>query len=254
MGDKSTIEWTDATWNPVTGCTKVSPGCDNCYAERVSKRFGRDFSKVELYYDRLDQPLRWKRPRMIFVNSMSDMFHGDVGRHFLECCWDVMERCPQHTFQILTKRPRLAQDFLRRRRVLPNVWIGTSVEDQVAANLRIPVLAELPAAVRFLSVEPLIDQVDLQDFLHLEWMESMDDWGREMLASLGGLEPEIDWVIVGGESGPKARPIDPDWVRLLRNQCVAAGVPFFFKQWGGLKAKSGGRELDGKTWDEMPAR
>lgn len=238
MGDKSTIEWTDATWNPVTGCTKITAGCDNCYAERFAERWrgipGHPFEQgfdLTLKPDRLKQPLAWKRPRMIFVNSMSDLFHKDVPVSYVDQVFDVMEKADHHVFQVLTKRSPLMRDYLARRyahRAPPeHIWVGVSVEDGRSAA-RIEHLRQSPAAVRFLSAEPLIGPIGVMD--------------------LKG----IHWVIVGGESGPGARPIDPEWVREIRDQCLAQGVAFFFKQWGGTRPKTGGRELDGRQWSELP--
>lgn len=238
MSDGSAIEWTEATWNPVTGCSKVSPGCARCYAERIAERFRGTVTfpsgfDLTLRYDRLEVPLRWKRPRMIFVNSMSDLFHEDVPLSFIKSVFETMRRASWHHFQVLTKR----SDRLRELApVLPwpdNVWMGVSVENQ-RWTCRIDDLRSVPAAVRFLSVEPLLGPVTLQ---------------------LEG----IHWVIVGGESGPGARPMKLEWVTSIRDQCRAAGVPFFFKQWGAHDAngvfrgkKSSGRLLDGQTWDEFP--
>ncbi len=238
MGDTTAIEWTDATWNPVTGCTKISAGCDNCYAERFSERFrGTSGHPFEMGFDltlrpeRLDQPLRWRAPRMIFVNSMSDLFHKKVPEAFIARVCDTMERAPWHTFQVLTKRSSLMRDFLRRRypsgRGPRHMWFGVSAEDG-SRKSRIRHLQETPAGVRFLSVEPLIGP-----------MGELDLTG-------------IDWVIVGGESGPGARLMDPGWVREVRDQCLESGVAFFFKQWGGPRPKSGGRELDGREWSQFP--
>ena len=239
MADSSQIEWTDATWNPVTGCTKMSPGCDNCYAERFSERFrGTPGHPFETGFDltlrpaRLQQPLAWTRPRMIFVNSMSDLFHKKVPATFIGQVFDTMERAHWHQFQLLTKRSSLMRDFLKarhaRRAPPSHVWLGVSVEDRLRVS-RIRHLQQAPAGIRFLSVEPLLGPVGTLD--------------------LNG----IDWVIVGGESGPRARPMQPEWAREIRDQCVAAGVPFFFKQWGGLRPKQGGRELDGREWNEFPS-
>ena len=251
MSDATAIEWTDATWNPTTGCDRVSPGCDHCYALTLARRLraaGNPRYQVDgnprtsgpgfgltLHWDKLEDPLRWRRSRRVFVNSMSDLFHAEVPEAFTVAAFDAMRRAPQHRFQILTKRPGRMASILRRLQSdpLPNVWVGTSVEDQRWADIRLPKLLETPAAVRFLSCEPLLGPVDLSRWLR---------------AAPHG----IDWVIVGGESGLKARPMHPDWTRTLRDQCVAAGVPFFFKQWGGRTPKAGGRELDGRTWDEMP--
>jgi protein gp37 len=238
MSAATTIEWTDATWNPVTGCTKISAGCDRCYAERFSERFrGTPGHPFEMGFDltlrpeRRDQPLRWRAPRMIFVNSMSDLFHKEVPAEFLARVCETMERAHWHTFQVLTKRSSLMRDFLRRRyrhsHGPRHIWFGVSVEDG-SKKSRIRHLRETPAGVRFLSIEPLIGPVGNLD--------------------LKG----IDWVIVGGESGPGARPMNAAWVREVRDQCISAGVRFFFKQWGGLRPKSGGRELDGEVWSQFP--
>jgi len=238
MSDATTIEWTDATWNPVTGCTKISAGCDHCYAERFSERFrgtkGHPFESgfdLTLRPARIEQPLSWRRPRMIFVNSMSDLFHKEIPTKFIDRVFDTMERANWHTFQILTKRSSLMRDFLRQRygskRGPMHMWFGVSVEDG-SKKSRIRHLHHAPAGVRFLSVEPLI--------------------GPMGTLCLEG----IDWVIVGGESGPRARPMHADWVREVRDQCLASGVAFFFKQWGGLRPKSGGRRLDRKMWNQFP--
>jgi len=240
MADGSTIEWTDATWNPVTGCTKVSRGCDNCYAERFAERFrgvpGHPFATgfdLTLRSERLRQPLVWRRPRMIFVNSMSDLFHKEVPPWFVDKVFDTMEAATWHTFQVLTKRSSLMRDYLLRRygdRCGPaHIWCGVSVED-ARAKSRVNHLRDAPAGVRFLSIEPLIGPV-----------------GRVDLAG-------IDWVIVGGESGPGARPVQSAWVCEVRDQCVQQSVAFFFKQWGGLRPKSGGRLLDGREWNGFPPR
>ena len=235
MGDKSGIEWTDATWNPVTGCTAISAGCDHCYAEILALRLQkmgqqkyRNGFEVTLHPGALDQPLRWREPRRIFVNSMSDLFHAHVPKDFVGQIWDVMARCPQHTFQVLTKRPERMARWTVEHPAPSNIWLGTSVEDWRVVH-RIDRLRECRAHVRFLSLEPLIGPLPDLD---------LDD---------------IHWVIVGGESGHHHRPIDPDWVRDIRDQCQAAGVAFFFKQWGGIRPKSGGRLLDGQTWDGFPA-
>lgn len=239
MAERSAIEWTDATWNPVTGCTKISAGCDNCYAERFSERFrGTHGHPFETGFDltlrpaRLEQPLTWRQPKMIFVNSMSDLFHKEVPKSFIEKVFDTMERAHWHTFQVLTKRSSLMRNFLKQRytsRQGPaHIWCGVSIEDGTKTS-RLRHLQESPAGVRFLSIEPLIGPVGT--------------------LNLTG----IDWVIVGGESGPRARPMDPQWVRDIRDQCKAAHVPFFFKQWGGQRPKSGGRTLDGREWNEFPS-
>lgn len=238
MSEATTIEWTDATWNPVTGCTKISAGCDHCYAERFSERFrgtrGHPFETgfdLTLRPERLEQPLRWRQPRMIFVNSMSDLFHKEIPRAFVSKVFDTMEQAHWHTFQVLTKRSSLLRNFLRRRygnrRGPAHIWFGVSVEDGSKIS-RIRHLRDAPAGVRFLSIEPLIGP-----------MGTIDLTG-------------IDWVIVGGESGPGARPVNVDWVRSIRDQCKARGVAFFFKQWGGLRPKTGGRELDGREWNDFP--
>ena len=252
MPDRSEIEWTDATWNPVTGCTKVSPGCAHCYAETIVLRFKRGpaflpgLDSVRLHPERLDAPKSWRAARRIFVNSMSDLFHEDVPFDFVDLVFEVMEETSRHTYQILTKRVDRMQAWSEERGAdgwPANVWAGTSVENQVWARKRIPQLLEVPAAVRFLSCEPLLKAVDLRGWLH---ELSENDTTEES-------EVGIDWVIVGGESGPSARPMRPEWAAALRDQCVEAGVPFFFKQWGGRTPKSGGRELDGRTWDQMPS-
>lgn len=239
MADGSAIEWTDATWNPVTGCTKITAGCVNCYAARFSERFrgvrGHPFENgfdITLRPARLDQPLRWRRPRTIFVNSMSDLFHKEVPGSFVDQVFDTMEKADWHKYQILTKRSSLMRNYLQKRYAVrpppDHMWFGVSVEDR-AARSRIDHLRQAPAAVRFLSIEPLIGPV-------------------------GGIDlTGIHWVIVGGESGPGARPMLQEWVREVRDQCARQGVAFFFKQWGGYRPKSGGRSLDGREWSEMPA-
>lgn len=239
MADGSAIEWTDATWNPVTGCTKITSGCVNCYAARFSERFrgvpNHPFENgfdITLRPGRLDQPLRWRRPRTIFVNSMSDLFHKEVPRAFVDQVFDTMEKADWHKYQVLTKRSSLMRNYLQRRYAVSpppsHMWFGVSVEDRAACS-RIDHLRQAPAAVRFLSIEPLIGAVGTID--------------------LTG----IHWVIVGGESGPGARPMLEEWVREVRDQCASQGVAFFFKQWGGYRPKSGGRLLDGREWSEMPA-
>ncbi|OZE03870.1 hypothetical protein CH255_19665 [Rhodococcus sp. 05-2255-2A2] len=305
MGDRTGIEWTDATWNPVTGCTKVSPGCDRCYAETLAERFrgtpGHYFENgfdVEIRRAKLDQPLRWTKPRRVFVNSMSDLFHDEIPDSLIAEVFAVMALAPQHTFQVLTKRAGRMRSLLNRNDFctqvceaghciahrshlddsifdrgpwpLPNVWLGVSTEDQRWAEIRIPALAETPAAIRFISAEPLLGAIDL----------SRTVW------------PALDWVIVGGESGAGARPMHPKWARDIRDQCELAEVPFHFKQWGEWKPaepdavaardevyldaatgkgtyythryregvehlirvgkKTAARELDGRTWDEVP--
>ena len=236
MADGSSIEWTEATWNPVTGCTKVSAGCKNCYAERFSlrlqamgkSRYRKGFS-LALHEDALSVPLLWRSPRMIFVNSMSDLFQEDVPLGFIQQVFAVMVACPQHTFQILTKRPHIAAQFASSLEWPQNIWLGTSVEN-AAVLRRIEYLRTVPAAIRFLSVEPLLGPIP-------------------RLPLTG-----IHWLIVGGESGPGARPIRPEWVRQIRDRSLARGVPFFFKQWGGTNKKKSGRKLDGRYWNQMPER
>jgi protein gp37 len=288
MADKSKIEWTDASWNPVTGCSRVSDGCKFCYAASLAPRLAamgqagytnlpwtaqNAARNVFTHPDKLGIPLRWKKPRLIFVNSMSDLFHEQVPFEFITRIFGVMKDAKQHTFQVLTKRPERMKEFVLWLRhgldyqvdyPSPNVWLGVSVEDQRAADERIPLLLQTPAAVRFLSCEPLLGPVDLSNTFAMA-------------------KPfRVHWVICGGESGPNARPMRPDWARALRDQCLAASVPFFFKQWGnwipaGQKSnmsgtlpkstkyhdfgdsisahvgkKNAGRFLDGRTWDEYP--
>lgn len=236
MATRSKIEWTHTTWNPVSGCTKISAGCKNCYAERMAmrlkamgvERYRRGFD-VSIHHDLLDQPLVWRQPRLVFVNSMSDLFHEKVPNEFIGRIFETMERCPQHTFQILTKRSKRLLELAASLPWPKNVWMGVTVEDAVAVY-RICHLAEVPAAVRFLSCEPLLGPIEN--------------------IPLNG----IDWVIVGGESGPHARSMQPEWVRSLLNQCKQAKVPFFFKQWGGTRKKTTGRLLDGRVYDEMPCQ
>jgi protein gp37 len=234
VGDHSAIEWTDATWNPVTGCTKVSPGCKHCYAERLAERLQamgnpryRDGFKLTLHPDQLTLPLRWRDPRRIFVNSMSDLFHEDVPEEFIRRAFEIMAQADWHIFQVLTKRSRRLAELAPCLPWPSNVWQGVSVEN-ARYTTRVADLVRVPAAVRFLSVEPLLGPIpDLP---------------------LKG----IAWVIVGGESGPGHRPIRPEWVRAIRDQCADARVAFFFKQWGGRTPKSGGRTLDDREWSEMP--
>jgi protein gp37 len=234
MAQSSSIEWTEATWNPVTGCTKISPGCKHCYAERMAKRlramgqprYAAGF-QVTLQPDLLELPLRWRQGRLIFVNSMSDLFHHQVPLEYVQQVFAVMAEARQHRFQILTKRADRLAELAAELPWPGNVWMGVSVESDRYLE-RIDRLREVPAAVRFLSLEPLIGPLD---DLHLD---------------------RIGWVIVGGESGPRARPMKAEWVRSIRSQCQVQGVPFFFKQWGGVRKKHHGRELDGRTWDEMP--
>lgn len=331
MGDRTHIEWTDATWNPVRGCTKVSAGCDNCYAMTMAGRFsgpGQPYDgltrkvngrhqwngDIMLVPEKLDQPLRWTKPRRIFVNSMSDLFHPGVPDDFIDQVFAVMALARHHVFQVLTKRPERMREYLRQLSEqqlwklrlreasgqslrygptsrypdwpLPNVWLGTSVDDQATADERIPHLLDTPAAVRWISAEPLLGPVNLREV----WAR-MPSGGQSLTDSL---RDGLDWVVVGGESGPGARPMHPDWARSLRDQCAEAGAPFLFKQWGdwagsvltmhchaaeggasGLKhtvegvrhpfvvyadgqvsarvgKKVAGRELDGRTHDEYP--
>ena len=238
MGDKTKIEWTDATWNPVTGCTKISAGCANCYAERQAKRLQamgaanyRNGFAVTCHDNMLGRPAEWKRPRRIFVNSMSDLFHAKVPDEFRLKVFAAMAETPRHVFQVLTKRPAIARLFFKRNPTLEvgrHIWLGVSVEAADVAH-RIRELARIPNVNRFVSVEPLLGP--------LGW--------RMNLAGIG-------WVIVGGESGPNARPMRKRWVEGVRDQCTDQGVPFFFKQWGGKNKAATGRELDGKTYDELP--
>lgn len=229
MATVTSIEWTHRTWNPVTGCTKVSQGCKHCYAERLADRFwgDRPFTEVRIHPERLGQPKSIRRPSMIFVNSMSDLFHPDVDETFIRRVFDAMVECPRHTFQILTKRSERLAELGPRLPWLPHMWMGVSVESEDEVP-RIEHLRAVPAVVRFLSLEPLI--------------------GPLPALNLDG----IHWVIVGGESGPHARPMDGKWVRSVRRQCRSAGVPFFFKQWGGVFKKQAGRLLDGRVYDEFP--
>jgi protein gp37 len=245
VADGSSIEWTEATWNPTTGCDRISAGCDNCYALTLSKRLkamgapkyqndgdprtsGPGFG-LTVHPSALVLPYTWTTPRLVFVNSMSDLFHARVPLAFVRQVFDVMRETPQHTYQVLTKRSRRLSRIGNQLEWPPNVWMGVSVESADVLG-RVDELRRVPAAVRFLSCEPLLGPLDGID--------------------LDG----IGWVIAGGESGPRARPMDPEWVADLRDQCLEAGVPFFFKQWGGRTPKAGGRLLDGQTYDEMPER
>jgi len=274
------IEWTDATWSPVTGCTKVSTGCKHCYAERLWPRLaapgqpyeGRAFTDVQCHPDRLEQPLRWKRPRMVFVNSISDLFHEDVPDEFIDNVFMVMREVPEHTFQILTKRPKRMRDYMSVRKwpravtmeMKPprNVWLGVSAEDQETADERIPLLLQTPAAVRFVSLEPLLGPIQFNRYTLIERpclvCKIEDSLGEKRGTNshpincgwridndLGG--SGISWAIVGGESGPKARPMQTEWARSIRDECQAAGVPFFFKQ--GSQATW----ADFKNYDHFPA-
>jgi protein gp37 len=299
MGDNTGIEWTDATWNPIVGCSIVSPGCTNCYAMRWayarldrphnqfphyrgttqgSKAGGVWTGKLALAPDHIIQaPLKWKKPRRVFVNSMGDLFHEDCPDEWIDHVFIVMASTPQHTFQVLTKRAERMRRYiteLREKRSiipdafpwpLPNVWLGVSAEDQRRADERIPLLLDTPAAVRFISAEPLLGPIDVTHIdsgrpFHVNALVGYFDHtnGRDH-------QTRLDWVIAGGESGPNARPMHPDWARGLRDQCAAAGVPFFFKQWGELAPngsgrysmikvgkKAAGRLLDGREHNDMP--
>jgi protein gp37 len=237
MSSSSNIEWTDATWNPVTGCDQLSPGCDHCYAKTFAERFrdvpGHPFEQgfdLKLWPERLKLPLGWRRPRMIFVNSMSDLFHESIPDEFIQSVFETMMSADWHTFQVLTKRPRR---MARMADVLPwpkNVWAGTSIELDRYSWRANACLRRVPAAVRFVSAEPLLGPLPSLQLDHLQWL------------------------ITGGESGPRHRVCEADWVRDLRDRCVDAGVAFFHKQWGGRTPKAGGRDLDGRTWDELPVR
>jgi len=235
MGTRSSIEWTESTWNPLTGCTKISPGCKHCYAERMARRlqamgqpnYANGF-RLTLHEHMLEQPLGWKKPQMVFVNSMSDLFHQDVPPEFILKVFDAMRRASWHTFQVLTKRSGRLVELDPLLGWPPNVWVGVSVENQ-DYTFRIEHLRQTRACVKFLSLEPLLGPLPTLD-LH-----------------------GIDWVIVGGESGPGARPMAEEWVIAIRDQCLAAGVPFFFKQWGGVRKRQARRVLRGRTWDQLPA-
>lgn len=238
MAQNSQIEWTDATWNPVTGCTKIGPGCDNCYAERFAERWrgieGHPYEQgfdLRLWPSRLAQPAAWKKPRMIFVNSMSDLFHKAIDRDYIDSVFDAMESANWHVYQVLTKRSSLMRNYLRKRysgaRVPSHIWLGVSVED-AAHKGRINHLREINSEARFISFEPLLGPI-----------------GNVNLSG-------IAWAIVGGESGPHARTMAPEWATELRDQCAAKSVAFFFKQWGGPRPKSGGRLLEGEEWNGFP--
>ena len=240
MSESSKIEWTDATWNPTTGCTKISPGCAHCYIERTLPfrtkgiRFEHGHIPLTLYRDRLKAPVKWK-PSRIFVNSMSDLFHEDIPTEFIHDVYETMEQlAPQHIYQVLTKRAERMRDYLNWRyggHRIPSrhIWHGVSAENQRMLHERGDQLRQTRSAIRFISGEPLLGPLDLTFEL-----------------------PLLDWVIVGGESGPRVRPMDPDWVRSIRDQCVKQRIPFFFKQWGGPTSKSNGRMLDGREWSEFP--
>lgn len=244
MSDRSSIEWTETTWNPTTGCDRISAGCDNCYALALAKRLkamgsakyqtdgdprtsGPGFG-IAVHQDALRQPYRWRNPRIVFVNSMSDLFHAKVPLSFVRRVFEVIAETPQHTYQVLTKRATRLRKIAHQLDWPVNLWMGVSVEDS-SQLARVDELRHVPAAVRFLSCEPL-------------------------LGPLAGLDLDgIGWVITGGESGPDARPVNAKWVRDIRDACQRHAVPFFHKQWGGRTPKTGGRELDGRVWDEMPA-
>lgn len=228
---KTNIEWTDKTWNPTTGCNKVSPGCTHCYAEAITKRFSHQFPQgfaLTLYPERLQQPRHWRKPSRIFVNSMSDLFHEDIPLSFIEEVFQVVGDTPQHIYQILTKRPERLLKISSQLNWHDNIWLGVSVENQNYAH-RVDYLRKVPAKIRFLSCEPLLSSIKLD----------LND---------------IHWVIVGGESGHNHRPVEPDWVENIFQQCQAANVPFFFKQWGGRTPKANGRLFHGRIWNEMPKK
>jgi protein gp37 len=258
MSDKTKIEWADATWNPVTGCTPVSAGCGHCYAKRLADRFPQihgervidvgdvntrlPFNQIEFHPDRLEVPLHWKQPRRIFVCSMGDLFHDGVSLDWIEQIFEMIEKCPQHIFMILTKRPENADKL----KSLPsNVWLGVTAENQDQADRRIPILLQIPAAKRFVSVEPMLGPV----WLSQNWQDYLVGWETQAEIDKNG-DPEpyqsqtekLDWVICGPETGPDARHMNLDWARSLRDQCVTASVPFFYKR----------GELDGKLWHEFP--
>ncbi len=274
---KTTIEWADKVWNPVTGCTKVSEGCRNCYAETMAKRFWKErpFSEVRCHEERITEPFRWRSLCRIFVNSMGDLFHQDVPDDFILKVFTVALAAQSHVFMILTKRPQRMYKFIDQYPQAPwiglkNLWLGVSVEDQKSADERIPILLQIPAAIRFVSVEPMLGAVDLKQYLVGDCRAAENASRNDRMG--------LDWVICGGESGPGARPMYPDWARSLRDQCQAAGVPFFFKQWGEWTSEypqkvsmanrkqtyvhgsvfyrigktSAGRLLDGREWNEYP--
>ncbi len=243
----SKIEWTDSTWNPVTGCTKISPGCKYCYAEVIAERFrgvpNHPYEQgfgMRLWPQRLELPLKWKKPRRIFVNSMSDLFHPYVPDEFIDRVFETMRKASNHQFQVLTKRPERMSEYMESwdknlgplAEKHPNIWLGTSIETEKYME-RAHLVSRLSSSVRFLSCEPLLGSLDLRPVL-------------------GGGHGGINWVIVGGESGPRSRPMKKEWVTEIRNQCRSAEVPFFFKQWGGTNKKKAGRILESRTWDEYP--
>lgn len=235
MASQTAIEWTDCTWNPASGCTKISAGCAHCYAERMARRLEamgqaryRNGFAVTLHPEALEEPLGWKKSRLVFVNSMGDLFHEKIPFEFIQKVFNVMNRCPQHIFQILTKRSQRMAELAGLLKWSENIWMGVTVENGDYLH-RIESLRRVPARVRFLSLEPLLGPLD--DLV------------------LDGL----DWVIVGGESGPQSRPIKEEWVLSIQSKCQKEGVPFFFKQWGGVHKKKAGRLLQGRTWDQLPA-
>jgi protein gp37 len=254
------ISWTDVTWNPIRGCTRVSEGCRHCYAERVAARFsgpGQPYAelaiitpagprwtgKVVLVEDHLEDPKRWQKPRRVFVNSMGDLFHESIADEAILRVWAVMQAAPRHQFQVLTKRAERMADWVGRwceqfESAPPsNIWLGVSAEDQATADLRLPWLLKTPAAVRFLSAEPLLSKITL----YAAWLSPNSPY-----------QARLDWVIGGGESGPQHRPCHPAWARALRDACASYAIPFHWKQWGGPTAKSGGKELDGREWCQFP--
>ena len=253
----SKIEWTNETWNPIIGCSKISAGCQNCYAEKMAHRLflnpkapiayaqvvynGNWNGRTGFIHSALDKPLQWKKPRKIFVCSMGDLFHESVNFHAIIEVFEIISRCPQHTFQILTKRPERMKEFFEFASNpfanLPNVWLGVTTENQEMANKRIPILMEIPAAKKFISVEPMLEQIDIRHwFVRLHWMHNVDP---------------LDWVICGGETGLNARLIQAEWVKSLRDQCLKHDVPFFFKSWGG-KPKKQGSAIDGIEYKQFP--
>lgn len=308
MSNKSKIEWTDATWSPITGCTKVSHGCTNCYAERVWKRLsainmpyhGRKFTDVKCHPERLEQPRHWRKPRRVFVNSMSDLFHEEVPFSYIRDVFITMQDTRRHVYQILTKRPARMFEFFKwwyseiddslMKDIYPHVWLGVSIEDQPTADERVTQLLQCPAAVRWLSIEPMLGPVDLENiaFEHefLYRVDVLRGSSRQDGCNEPKSTPKIDWIVVGGESGPKARPMHPGWVGSIRDHCQAAKVPFFFKHWGEYRYKKAGvlpgrkfhpdqgiedflpeivpgrfvrcgkklagRMLDGRLWEEYP--
>ena len=264
------IDYLDATWNPVTGCTHISEGCRNCWAERTAKRQHQEWGKVVLHPERLDQPLHWRKPRRVGVCFMGDLFHRDVPLGFILDVLQVTRIAEQHSYYFLTKRPDRFASIKNYLGGKDNVWLGVSVEDQKTANERIPILLQTPAAHRWVSIEPMLGPVDLVRWLPITYSGPSGYSLVEHEASDFGPMCFPDWVVLGGESGSGARPMHPDWVRSVRDQCVAAGVPFWFKQWGDYRetgcglaghpmhdagwrpAKNGGRALDGRTWEDLP--